>query len=62
LKIQYRYKLKGYDKDWVDAGTRRAAFYTNLKPGKYEFQVQACNEDGVWNTVGARYVVELQPH
>jgi ligand-binding sensor domain-containing protein/signal transduction histidine kinase len=62
LKIQYRYMLRGYDKDWVDAGTRRAAFYTNLKPGKYEFQVQACNEDGVWNTAGAGYAVELQPH
>ncbi len=62
LKIQYHYKLQGYDKDWVDAGTRRAAFYTNLKPGKYEFQVQACNEDGVWNAAGAHYTVELQPH
>jgi ligand-binding sensor domain-containing protein/signal transduction histidine kinase len=62
LKIHYRYKLTGYDRDWVDAGARRAAFYTNLKPGKYEFQVQACNEDGLWNTTGARFAVELRPH
>jgi ligand-binding sensor domain-containing protein/signal transduction histidine kinase len=62
LKIQYRYKLHGFDKNWVDAGTRRAAFYTNLKPGKYQFQVQACNEDGVWNDTGATFSVELQPH
>ncbi len=61
-KIQYRYKLDGYDAGWVDAGTRHLAFYTNLKPGKYHFEVQACNEDGVWNTVGTSYAVELLPH
>lgn len=62
LKTQYRYRLHGYDKDWVDAGTRRAAFYTNLKPGKYQFWVQACNEDGVWSATDAVFAVELQPH
>ena len=62
LKIQYRYRLEGYEKQWVDAGTRRAAFYTNLKPGRYAFQVQACNEDGVWSTRSACFAVELQPH
>jgi ligand-binding sensor domain-containing protein/C4-dicarboxylate-specific signal transduction histidine kinase len=62
LKIQYRYRLEGYEKDWVDAGTRRAAFYTNLKPGRYAFQVQACNEDGVWSTRSAYFAVELKPH
>jgi len=62
LKTQYRYRLYGYDKGWVDAGVRRAAFYTNLKPGEYQFAVQACNEDGVWSTTGASFAVELQPH
>jgi ligand-binding sensor domain-containing protein/signal transduction histidine kinase len=61
LKIQYRYKLVGYDKDWVDAGARRAAFYTNLKPGKYQFEVQACNGDRVWNVTGDTFAVELLP-
>jgi C4-dicarboxylate-specific signal transduction histidine kinase len=61
-KIRYRYKLEGYDKDWVEAGTRRSAFYTNLKPGRYRFQVQACNADEVWNTTGAGFAVELLPH
>ncbi len=58
---RYRYQLKGYDSDWVDAGMRRAAFYTNLKPGKYHFQVQACNGDGVWTKIGDSYTVELLP-
>jgi ligand-binding sensor domain-containing protein/signal transduction histidine kinase len=62
LKIQYRYKLDGYDKDWVDAGSRRSAFYTNLKPGAYGFHVQARNEDGVWNTADASFVVQLPPY
>ena len=37
--LQYRYRLKGFDDNWVEAGTRRVAFYTNLPPGKYEFEV-----------------------
>jgi signal transduction histidine kinase len=61
-KIQYRYKLDGYDKDWVEAGTRRSAFYTNLKPQKYQFQVRACNADGVWGSTGASVTVTLLPH
>ena len=62
LKIRYRYKLEGYDKDWVEAGNRRTAFYTNLKPGPYHFMVQACNEDGVWNTAGDDIALQLLPH
>ncbi|HZL42420.1 MAG TPA: two-component regulator propeller domain-containing protein [Verrucomicrobiae bacterium] len=62
LKIRYRYKLEGYDKEWVDAGGRRAAFYTNLKPGNYRFYVEACNEDAVWNTTGASFPIKLLPH
>ena len=58
-KIQYRYQLVGYDSDWVNAGSRREAFYTNLKPGRYRFQVQACNADGVWNTIGTDFALEL---
>jgi len=61
-RIHYRYMLEGYDKEWVDAGTRRAAFYTNLKPGQYRFLVQACNEDGVWSTDPASVDVELLPY
>jgi signal transduction histidine kinase/streptogramin lyase len=61
-RIHYRYMLEGYNKEWVDAGMRRSAFYTNLKPGPYHFLVQACNEDGVWSSVPAFVDVELPPH
>ena len=60
-KIQYRYRLDGYESEWVNAGNRRAAFYTNLKPGRYRFQVQASNADGVWNATGTTFALEL-PH
>ena len=61
-KVRYRYMLEGFDHGWTDAGTRRAAYYTNIPPGKYTFRVQAANNDGVWNTTGAALSFELRPH
>ncbi|MBC8095541.1 MAG: PAS domain-containing protein [Akkermansiaceae bacterium] len=61
-KIRFRYKLEGYDLDWIDAGSQRSAVYANLKPRNYNFRVQACNVDGIWNTAGASFEVELPPH
>jgi ligand-binding sensor domain-containing protein/signal transduction histidine kinase len=61
-KVQYRYQLQGFDHGWIDAGTRRAAFYTNLPPGQYRFQVLAANNDGVWSTTGAAFDLRLLPH
>jgi PAS domain S-box-containing protein len=60
-KVRFRYKLEGVDKDWQDAGTRREAFYTRLGPGKYHFQVIACNNDGVWNGEGAHLDFNITP-
>ena len=61
-KVRYRYMLEGFDHDWTDAGTRRAAYYTNIPPGRYTFRVQAANNDGIWNTSGAALSFELRPH
>jgi ligand-binding sensor domain-containing protein/signal transduction histidine kinase len=61
-KVQYRYRLEGFDRSWIEAGTRRAAFYTNLPPGHYRFRVMAANNDGVWNTAGASFGLRLMPH
>ena len=44
-KVQFRYRLEGYDEDWVQGGTRRSASYTNLPPGRYTFRVAASNND-----------------
>jgi len=52
-KVRFRYRLEGRDTDWQEAGTRRQAFYTDLRPGTYRFHVIACNNDGIWNNDGA---------
>ena len=61
-KVRYRYMLVGLDKDWIDAGVRRAAYYTNIRPGTYTFWVQAANNDGVWSAQSAGIKFELRPH
>ncbi len=61
-KVRFKYKLEGYDRDWIDAGTQRVAHYTNLPPGVYTFRVMASNDDGVWNETGATTRFYLQPH
>jgi ligand-binding sensor domain-containing protein/uncharacterized membrane protein YphA (DoxX/SURF4 family) len=59
-RVFFKYKLEGIDKDWVEAGTRRQAFYTNLRPGPYNFRVIACNNDGVWNQTGAMFTFNVE--
>ncbi len=61
-RVQFKYKLEGYDREWVEAGTRRVAYYTNLPPGKYRFRVIASNDDGVWNKTGASTSFFRRPH
>jgi PAS domain S-box-containing protein len=61
-KMRFKYQLEGYDPDWVDAGARREAFYSNIPPGSYRFRVIAANSDGVWNETGAAIDLVLQPH
>jgi signal transduction histidine kinase/ligand-binding sensor domain-containing protein len=51
-QTHYRYRLEGLDSDWVQAGTRRVAYYSHLPPGKYIFHVIAGNSDGIWNAEG----------
>ena len=60
-KVNVRYRLEGFDAAWVDAGLNRSVTYNNLRSGRYTFRVQAANADGVWNTVGDRFSLELPP-
>jgi signal transduction histidine kinase/CheY-like chemotaxis protein/ligand-binding sensor domain-containing protein len=60
-RVQFRFMMEGYNKSWVEAGNRRTAFYTNLRPGTYRFRVTACNNDGVWNETGASLTVIQEP-
>jgi len=59
--VRFRYRLEGLESRWTDAGPRRTAYYTHIPPGRYRFHVVACNEDGVWNEVGASLPIRLEP-
>jgi len=52
-RLQFKYRLTGWDDDWVEASTRRTAYYSHVAPGRYTFTVLAANSDGVWNESGA---------
>jgi hypothetical protein len=60
-KVRYRYRLEGFDRDWVEAGSSRTAHYTGLPPRHYRFRVIASNNDGVWNEEGASWEFRLAP-
>jgi ligand-binding sensor domain-containing protein/two-component sensor histidine kinase len=61
-KVRFKYMLEGFDRDWIDAGTRRTAYYTNLPRGNYRFRVLASNGDGLWNQKGDSFEFYLRPH
>jgi signal transduction histidine kinase/ligand-binding sensor domain-containing protein/CheY-like chemotaxis protein len=61
-KIRFKYMLEGFDNDWIDAGTRRVAYYTNIHPGTYRFRVLASDTEGVWDSAGASTSITLSPH
>ena len=60
-RLRFRYKLEGFDANWVDAGARRAAYYTSLPPGHYVFRVQASNGPGAWGPAAATAAIALAP-
>jgi signal transduction histidine kinase/streptogramin lyase len=60
-KVRFKYKLEGYDRDWVDAKDRRVAYYTHVSPGSYSFRVMAANNDGVWSTRDATIQLTVIP-
>ena len=60
-RIHFRHKLEGFDADWVDAGARRTAYYTNLSPRDYTFRVEARSEDGTWQTSSAQWAFTIEP-
>ena len=60
-RIHFKYKLDGLDRDWIDAGSRRTAYYSHLPPGDYRFKVIAANSDGVWNMQGTHLLIWVLP-
>ena len=60
-QVRFRYLLHGHDRKWIEAGARRQAFYNDLPPGHYVFQVTACNNDGIWNEQGVDIAFDVLP-
>lgn len=59
--LEFRYRLEGYDADWVEAGNRRTAYFTKLPPGDYRFLVQARHPLGDWSADSAPLVLQVKP-
>jgi len=61
MKTRFRYRLRGFDRDWVDVGTRRQAIYANLLPGRYEFSVLANDGGHEWSEAGIDWAFTVRP-
>jgi PAS domain S-box-containing protein len=61
-KVRFQYKLEGFDQEWVEGGSARAAFYTNLQPGTYRFVARAMGQDNVNWSESAPLTFYLTPH
>ena len=60
--VSFTHHLQGHDASWRDAGPHRVAFYTDLKPGNYRFEVKARNEQGDWSPNVASFAFSVAPH
>ena len=60
-KSRFKYRLEGWDKEWIEAGNGRKAYYANVTPGEYRFRVIAGNKYGIWNETGSSVNVQLEP-
>jgi signal transduction histidine kinase/ligand-binding sensor domain-containing protein/DNA-binding response OmpR family regulator len=60
-KNEYMYKLEGFNKDWVNAGTDRWVSFNNLSAGTYFLKVKATNSDKIWNPVPHELKITILP-
>ena len=61
-KVRFKYRLNGFETEWVNADTKRTVNYNYIPPGHYSFQVIACNNDGVWNETGVSLPFSVLPY
>ena len=61
-RLRYRYRLHGFDTDWIDTRADfRVASYGNLPPGDYVLDVQGSNRTGQWSPHTLSLSVNVQP-
>jgi signal transduction histidine kinase/ligand-binding sensor domain-containing protein len=61
-KVRFKCRLNGFEPEWANVGAKRVTTYNYIPPGNYSFQVNACNNDGVWNESGASLKFEVLPY
>jgi signal transduction histidine kinase len=61
-KVRFKWRLQGLEKNWVEGGDRRRVSYSFIPPGNYQFEVQACNNDGVWSPTAATVNLTVPPY
>lgn len=59
--ISFRYRLKGYDEEWVNNEGNRLISFSNVPPGNYTLQLSASNEDEVWNITPKELEIIMVP-
>ncbi len=59
--VSFRYRLDGYDDDWIEGSGQRSIYYMNLPAGNYVFRVKASNNDGLWNEEAAAFGFVVKP-
>jgi signal transduction histidine kinase len=60
-KVRFRHRLKGLEENWLEVGTEREITYNYLPPGRYQFEVVSCNNDGVWDSTPAVQELRVLP-
>ncbi len=60
-QIHFKYKLEGFDADWIDGNSNRTVNYTNINPGRYRFAVKGSNSDGKWSEQEASVDLIISP-
>jgi signal transduction histidine kinase/ligand-binding sensor domain-containing protein/CheY-like chemotaxis protein len=60
-RAMFRYRLEGFDRDWVEADSRRVAYYTNVPPGSYTFHVMAANGPDRWGPASRSMLIRIAP-
>ncbi|WP_169315248.1 ligand-binding sensor domain-containing protein [Bernardetia litoralis] len=58
-KVKFKYRLKGFDKNWSEIMTQNFAYYSHLEDGNYSFEVLATNDDGIWAKIPAIYSFKI---
>lgn len=61
-QVRFRFRLQGVNRHWIDAGSRRVAYFNRIPAGEFRFQVTASHDQGAWDETGATIQIERKPH